>query len=70
LLLLLFRHFDFVTWAARAAIAAEAATVTIATEATFAITSETAATIVALAVAIGLAHHGRGAFFKLFDANA
>src|SRR6478672_5963616 len=49
-------------------IAAEAA-IAVATEAAFAVTAETAAAIVALAVTIGLAHHRRGTFLVLFDAD-
>src|SRR6185503_14171600 len=48
---------------------AESTAFTIAPEAAFAITAETAATIVALAVTIGLAHHRRGTFLVLFDAD-
>src|SRR5207344_1698494 len=41
----------------------------IATETTFAVATEAAAAIVTLAVAISLAHHRRGTFLVLFDAD-
>src|SRR5579872_7227029 len=64
--LLLFHSVDIVAGAARTAITAET---TIAAITAIAIAPEAAATIVTLAVAIGLAHHCRGAFFVLLDAN-
>src|SRR5712672_1263470 len=69
LFLLLFRRFNVFARTARAAVAAETTPVAIATEAAFAVTAETAAAIVAFAVTIGLAHHRRGTFLMLFDAN-
>src|SRR5689334_8812223 len=71
-LLLLARSFSFLAGTARSALATEAAAIAIAaTEtATFALAAEAAAAIVTLAVAIGLAHHGGGAFLELLDANA
>src|SRR5258708_34883195 len=50
-------------------VAAEDAAVAFAPEAAFAVTAEPAAAIVALAVTIGLAHHRRGTFLMLFDAD-
>src|SRR3984893_8990342 len=44
-------------------------TVTIATEAAVAVAAEPAATVVAITIAIRLAHHGRRTFFVFFDAN-
>src|ERR1700730_5286247 len=44
-------------------------TVTIATEAAVAVAADPAATVVAITIAIRLAHHGRRTFFVFFDAN-
>src|SRR5579864_6688272 len=64
--LLLIQRVDVIAGTARAAIAAKAA-VAIAAEAAVAVTARAAAPVVA--VAIGLAHHGRRTFLKLFDAD-
>jgi hypothetical protein len=70
LFLLLFRGVDIVARTARTAIATEAAvTVAIATVSALAVAAEATAPVIALTVAIGLAHHRRGTFLMLFDAN-
>ena len=63
---------------ARAAIAPETAAIAVATETAFApiapetaiaVAAEPAATVVTIAIAIGLAHHRRGTFLVLFHPN-
>src|SRR6202035_1787785 len=55
--------------AAIAVATTETAAVTIAAESAIAVATESAAAVVAIAVAIGFAHHRRGTFLMLFDAN-
>src|SRR4030088_3701577 len=80
MILLLYRCGCFVvTRAGRATVAAEAAAIAVATtetaavaiaaEAAIAVAPEAAATVVAITIAIGLAHHRRGTFLVLLDAN-
>src|SRR5262249_48634247 len=78
LLLVRRRCFGVFARTARAAVTAEATAITIAAEtAAFAVATEAAFTaaksataVVPLAVAIGLAHHRRRAFFVFLDADA
>ena len=71
-LLLLARFGDLFARTARTAVATEAAAIAVAAEATaLAVATEAATTaIVTLAVTIGLAHHRRGTFLVLVDADA